>query len=197
MISFRIIILAVYLNAVLMSVANAASDTSRIYITKQQFDSDSAEYSCRCRVQEKAGIFWSDFLYEAMGELRVSAKGNKQHWPAGSIYGFYMNRIKYVFVPSEKKYLAVLDNKLAVPLFVKETEHVGYKSVFRNGLIVYLSPKDGMSIELTRKNLYRDLAPGTKLLNEMLILDAKLGKYKDYISRKNFFKCQQLTIDAR
>jgi hypothetical protein len=194
--SFRIIFFVVFLNTALMTVVCAANDTSQIYITKQEFDSDSAQYACRCRVQEKAGIFWSDFLYEASGEIRVNAKGNKKHWPAGTIYGFYMNHIKYVFVSTEKKYLAVLDNKLALPLFVKETENVGYRSVFRNGLIVYLNPKDGTTVELNRKNLNRDFAVG-KLHDEMEELDTKLEKYKDYISRKNFFKCQKLTMEAQ
>jgi hypothetical protein len=196
MIRFRIFIFAVFLDAAFMTVAYAAHDTSRIYVTKRQFDSDSAQYSCKCRVQEKAGIFWSDFRFEASGELRVKAKGFKQHWPAGSLYGFYMNRIRYVFVPSEKKYLAILNNKLVVPLFVKEIMSVGYRYVLLNGLIVYLSPKNGMAVELTKKNLYRDFAPGTKLLDEMLRLDAKLETYKDYISKRNFFKCQKLTMEA-
>lgn len=174
--------------------ANAASDSSGVYSTRRDFGSNQTEYSCKCRIQEKAGIFWSDFLYEASGDLRVNAKNNKRRWLPGSIYGFYMNGIRYIFIAAEKKYLAVLNNKLTVPLFVKEIEHVGYRYVLRNGLIVYLSLKNGELVELTRKNLQKEFSDDAKLLEAMLSLAAKLGRYSDYISRKNFFKCQQVTL---
>ena len=101
--------------------------------------------------------------------------------------------MKYIFLPSQKKYFAVLNDKLPVPLYVKE-EQGHYIS---HSLIVYISPKSGEAIELNKKNLSRDFDSNKEMRDKMIELNNRIDKvqYKYLSEKKCFKKCQEVTYD--
>lgn len=173
--------------------ASSWKDSSAIYYTKEQFANNSGQLNCKCRIKEKAYPFWSDFDFEASGLIRIKLSNkNFQNFKPGSIYGFILNGIKFRYLFSEKKYLAVLKNSFPIAFFVKEDERVGYKYIYKNGVILYLNYNTGKIKEFTKKNIAADFGSNPSMFQKMSSLLNQLKKYKGNISRKNFFKCKKI-----
>src|SRR5690348_18071707 len=67
----------------------ANHDSSKIYITKNSFINNHADYSSDYFVKEKYWFGWSGFSFQTEGLLRLKlSNGNYKEFSPGSIYGF-------------------------------------------------------------------------------------------------------------
>jgi hypothetical protein len=163
------------------------SDSSIIFVTKQQFDKDSGTVTCHCLVQEKELLFWEDFKFQAQGRVRIKDDNGKESiFTPGSIFGFSINGIKFMFVPSEEMYLAVLGKTSMIDFFVERSGKMTY--------IKYANPRNGTVRWLTRKHAEADFKGDNLLLPKLLSLNKKLTDYNRIsgFNRKDYVECRNI-----
>lgn len=172
------------------SLAYSAGDSSAVYFSKEQFDNNDKQLKCTCIIREKAWFIWSYFGYEAKGLMRIKQGKDFFYFQPDSVYGFVTNGIKFRYLPIEKRYVAVLSDTSPVTFFAAEHDGDGYFHKF--GAVMYLHPETGKLRILNKKNIQSDFKTDKLLLSKMAAMLALLDWYKTDLSRRDFFKCQNL-----
>ena len=121
----------------------ANHDSSKIYITKNSFINNHADYSSDYFVKEKYWFGWSGFSFQTEGLLRLKlSNGNYKEFSPGSIYGFTTGGIKYIYSSAKNKYFAILSEDKLINFFVGENEkrHVQV-ALFNEFFILRILPR--------------------------------------------------------
>jgi hypothetical protein len=172
----------------------ANHDSSKIYITKNSFINNHADYSSDYFVKEKYWFGWSGFSFQTEGLLRLKlSNGNYKEFSPGSIYGFTTGGIKYIYSSAKNKYFAILSEDKLINFFVGENEKAVYKGLVVDN-IFYYSKSIGSDLKIFNKeNINRDFN-NSEILLPLLNLEAEIHKKsldKD-MHKKQFFQCKKL-----
>lgn len=104
------------------------------------------------------------------------------------------NGIKYIYVPGQKKYLALLNDKAPVFLFIKERVFSSGKNYFVDDSLLYTRNPDEPLKELTALNIRRDFGDNKELANRLYILRTAIIKkgYDTEVHRRAFLQYQRM-----
>lgn len=111
-----------------------------------------------------------------------------------STYGFLMKGIQFVYINSEKQYLAVLNDKKPLYCFLKEKmSHLGKYGQLKDTLL-YTQDLDVPLKEFTEENIRKDFSNDQVFMNQLLKLhkDIKKNLFHLDVDRADFFKYQKL-----
>jgi len=172
--------------------AKACVDTSTgIYFTKEQFEKNNLQLKSCYWIKIKGPILWADFSFEARGALKI--KVNKEIikiFEPGSIYGFKKEDIKFKFIRSLNKYLAILYENSSVTLFVKENVYLLYHKAKRVTFL-YSTNIDSSLRKFNKLNIQNDFSKNLNLEKKLLDLSGKIDRKKRYFRYKDFLKWQK------
>ncbi|HSC39616.1 MAG TPA: hypothetical protein VLD19_17145 [Chitinophagaceae bacterium] len=122
------------------------------------------------------------------------ANGSEKRILPDSTFGFITNGIQYVYIPREKRYLAVLNDKAPVFLLIKE-KYIPFKGIdFVDDSLLY-TRNLGMPLKAcTMSNIRQDFGDNPELVNQFsLLLKAIIKKgFDGEVHRKSFLKYRQL-----
>ena len=191
----RITIFLIFIFVALIDYANQdIPETSEIYLTKNSFIKNQADYKSNYFVKEKYWLGWSGFSFQAQGLLRL--KLNKYEYKdflPGTIFGFKTNGIKYIYRDSFKTYIAVLTGNEMINFFVGEKEKNIYGGIAVDNIFFY-SKSIGERIKyFNKENIYTDFK-NSPILTTLLNLKSEIKK-KDLnkdMHRRQFIKAKKI-----
>lgn len=173
-------------------------DSSGIYLNQAQFNDNLIQYKSDTRIMEKAGIFWSDFDFEASGIIKTKdSNGNIIQFNPGEIYGFWIDGVKFLYIDKEKKYRALLYRDSVISFFAKENEIVGFKYIDKYGSILFSVKGSENLYKFDTKNLKNNFSDDTLLLGKLqrLLIVLKKKDYYVWHRKYDFLQCQKIIED--
>lgn len=172
---------------------------SGVFKTKDDFDKGVVTYGNTFPVEEKGLLSWFPIDYAAYGTVRVRTSAtNKdyQEFPTGAAFGFKSNNIAYVYLKSNKEYLAVLAKTPPFYLLMDERKQTGYNgNANLDGIFMYSRTLDGPLKEFTRKNIDADFGSNAQMASDLQILRKELNKHSVSMTRGDFEACRELAKD--
>jgi hypothetical protein len=172
------------------------SDSCGVYFTKEQYYQNFIQLKTPFRLKEKAGIFWSDFDFVASDVIKLETIEKKvKLFTPGSIVGFYDNGIKFLYSEKAKKYFAVLNGDSSLNLLVDESESVGFRYAFKNAVFLFATNINDTLQPFTIENIEKTFSGNDALIKNLSSLCHSINEYRYYLTRKNFFKCQNIVCE--
>ena len=172
-------------------------DTAGIYRTKDDFINERISSLSLYEVKIKHVPFWSGLPLNIDSADRVylrQADGREAAIRPDVAFGFTNRSIKYLYIPGQQKYLAVLNEKAPVFLFIKEKYIHSFKWDFVNDSLLYTRDLNAPLKELTASNIKRDFSDNKELANRLYLLRAAIVKkgFDAEVHRRAFLRYRQL-----
>ena len=172
-------------------------DTAGIYKTIDDFVHERVSLSSPYQVKIKQVPFWvrlplnidsNDVAY-----LR-QPDGKEEKIQPDAAFGFVTRGIKYMYIPRQKKYLAVLNEKAPVYFFIKEKYISGLKMDSVDDSLLYTRNLGAPLKALTDANIQQDFADNKELANRLYLLRLAVIKkgFDGEVHRRAFLKYRQL-----
>jgi len=172
-------------------------DTAGIYRKKDDFINERISSLSPYEVKIRHVPFWAGLPLNIdsndVAYLR-QADGKEETIRPDSVFGFMNRGIKYMYIPGQQKYLAVLNEKAPVFLFIKEKYIHSFKWDFVDDSLLYTRDLNTPLKELTASNIKQDFSDNNALANRLYLLRAAIVK-KEFdceVHRKQFLKYRQL-----
>lgn len=167
--------------------AFSPGDSSAIYFTKEQYDKDVRQISCNCIVKEKQLFLWNAFKYEASLPIRIKPGHDSTYTYSNpdSVYGFIINDIRFRWVASAKKYVAVLLEQGPIILYVADIQ----KPHYTDGIVVYIDATTGKLKHFTKKHIESDFKDNQVVLQKLKEILAPVHKYSR-LTYNHFKECR-------
>jgi hypothetical protein len=174
--------------------------SSGIYGTQADFDAGRMTYASTFLIEEKSLISWSSFDYATRtSTIRVrtstTARDYKE-FPAGSIFGFRSNNIKYIYLKSAKGYLSVVYKGSPFCLFMSTEKQTGTGDGTQYAVFQFARTLDGPLKEFTRKKIDEEFGSNPKMAADLQILRKELDKHSMNISPAGLTFCKQLVKES-
>lgn len=175
------------------------TSVSGIFKAKADFEGGAVSYGNTFPIEEKGLLSWFSIDYAAYGTIRArTSTSNKdyQEFPMGSIFGFRSNNISFVYLKSNKEYLAVLAKNPPFYLMMDERKQTGYNGNSNlDGIFMYARTLDGPLKEFTRKNIDADFGSNAPMAADLQNLRKELNKHSVSMTRGDFEACRELAKD--
>jgi hypothetical protein len=174
--------------------------SSGIYLTQADFDAGMMTYPSTFPIEEKGLISWSSFDY-ATRTSTIRARTSTtirdyKEFPAGSIFGFRNNNIKYIYLKSAKGYLSVVYKGSPFCLFMSSEKQTGIGDGTQYGVFQFARTLDGPLKEFTRKRIDEEFGSNPKMAADLQILRKELEKHSTNLSPEGLRFCKQLAKDS-
>lgn len=172
---------------------------SGIFKAKVDFDGGVVIYGNNFPIEEKGLLSWYPIDYAAYGTVRARTSATSkdyQEFPLGDIYGFKSQGISFVYLKSNKEYLAVIYKGQPFYMLLDERKQTGYNgSNTIDGIFMFARTLDGPIKEFTRKNIDADFGSNPQMVADLQNLRKELNKHSVSMTRGDFEACRELAKD--